>query len=764
MGKRLLSIVLAAVMLLGMCGTTWAAETTGTNAVTQAGNTMGTATQIYFDRTYNGSITSSNTADWYKITVPSSGRIVLSGTAYMEYLAAELYNSAGDRIYNSYMYWNKQTENINLSGYMTLDLTSGTYYLHFYKYNNRTGNYNFKLSFTSAGESFAETGNGSNNLLQYADAISLGSSYNGQIALNDAKDFYKLTLPSSGRIVLSGTAYMEYLAAELYNSAGDRIYNSYMYWNKQTENINLSGYMTLDLTSGTYYLHFYKYNNRTGNYNFKLSFASAGESFGETGDGSNNLLQTADTISLGKRYYGQIALNDEKDFYRFSVSNASKLTLNATAHMKYIYYKLYDASGTQLWSTSAFWNSDKEYSDNTYSIELKQGGTYYLYVGKNSNCTGNYNFALSSSLGTPTVTLRTNSSTGKPIISWNRVPGATQYEIYRSTSSNSGYQIIRRTSGLSYTDTTAQAGSYYYYKVRAMDDAGVRGSFSSAKSIRCLSAARLGTPTVSVGASASTGKPVISWSRVSGAAQYEVYRSTSGADGTYGRICATANLSYTDTSAATGRTYYYRVRAINGSQTGSFSSAKSIRVSAASALAAPSMTLSTDSSTGKPVIRWSKVSGATQYEIFKSETGAAGSYYRIRRTSSTAAYVDSAAQTGKTYYYVVRAMRGTVTNPTYSRFCAAKAVRCTLPAPDISISFSGGKPVISWNKVPGAAQYEVYRSTSGAANTYQIIRRTTTLSYTDTSAVSGTYVYRVRCINSSTGLYSGFSPALSVVR
>ena len=535
------------------------------------------------------------------------------------------------------------------------------------------------------------------------------------------------------------------------------------YWNEQTESFTIKNW-EFDLTKGTYYICFSKSYSYLGNYSFNLSFTSAGESFAESGNGTNNLLQNANAISLGKRYYGQVALNDEKDFYRFNVSNACELTLRATAYMKYIYYKIYDADGQQLWSRNPYWNSDKACSDITESIQLKQGGTYYLYVGRDGSYTGNYNFALSSSLSTPTVTLRTDSSTGKPIISWNRVPGATQYEIYRSASSNSGYQIIRRTSGLSYRDTTAQAGSYYYYKVRAMDDAGARGSFSSAKSIRCLSAARLGTPTVTVGASATTGKPVISWSRVSGAAQYEVYRSTSGADGTYGRLCTTANLSYTDTSAATGRTYYYRVRAINGSQTGSFSSAKSIRVSAASALAAPSMTLSTDSSTGKPVIRWSKVSGATQYEIFKSETGAAGSYYRIRRTSSTAAYVDSAAQTGKTYYYVVRAMRGTVTNPTYSRFCAAKAVRCTLPAPDISIGFSGGKPVISWNKVPGAAQYEVYRSTSGAANTYQIIRRTTTLSYTDTSAVSGTYVYRVRCINSSTGLYSGFSPALSVVR
>ena len=37
---------------------------------------------------------------------------------------------------------------------------------------------------------------------------------------------------------------------------------------------------------------------------------------------------------------------------------------------------------------------------------------------------------------------------------------------------------------------------------------------------------------------------------------------------------------------------------------------------------------------------------------------------------------------------------------------------------------SNGKPVVSWAKVTGAAQYEVYRSETGKDNSFKIIRRT----------------------------------------
>lgn len=76
---------------------------------------------------------------------------------------------------------------------------------------------------------------------------------------------------------------------------------------------------TIDLTKGTYYFVVERDGSYTGNYSFKLDFNSAGESFTETGSGSNNTMSSANTINVNNKYNGQIAKNDEKDFYRFTL-------------------------------------------------------------------------------------------------------------------------------------------------------------------------------------------------------------------------------------------------------------------------------------------------------------------------------------------------------------------------------------------------------------------------------------------------------------
>ena len=60
--------------------------------------------------------------------------------------------------------------------------------------------------------------------------------------------------------------------------------------------------------------------------------------------------------------------------------------------------------------------------------------------------------------------------------------GAAQYEVYRSTNGKS-FSIVRRTSLQSWADTTAAAGTTYYYQVRAISG-DVKSAFCAPQSIR----------------------------------------------------------------------------------------------------------------------------------------------------------------------------------------------------------------------------------------------------------------------------------------
>ncbi|MDD5528694.1 MAG: PQQ-binding-like beta-propeller repeat protein [bacterium] len=58
-------------------------------------------------------------------------------------------------------------------------------------------------------------------------------------------------------------------------------------------------------------------------------------------------------------------------------------------------------------------------------------------------------------------------------ISWNSVPYALEYYIYRSeVSSNGDYEYIGNTSGLNYQDFTGEVGRDYYYAIRAVNAVG----------------------------------------------------------------------------------------------------------------------------------------------------------------------------------------------------------------------------------------------------------------------------------------------------
>ena len=355
-----------------------------------AGSTLDTAMAIEMGFTYNGAMTETNIADFYRFTLPSSGCLTLSATAKMEYVYYYLYDASGNQRWESNPHWNSTTRESVISP--DLHLLSGTYYLAVKKDGSRNGEYNFRMIFESANETFHEEQGNTNNSIENASEVPFETTVLGQLAINDSKDFYKFVLSTSGKVSLSATAKMEYLYYYLYDVTGNQLWKSNPHWNSTTMENTISS--DLYLISGTYYLVMEKDGSRFGNYGFSLSFESANETFYEEQGNTNNSIENANEVAFDTTVLGQLAINDTKDFLKIILPTSGRVSLFATAKMEYLYYYLYNENGNQLWKTNPHWNSTTRENTINPTLDLIKG-TYYLALEKDGSRYGNYSLKLS---------------------------------------------------------------------------------------------------------------------------------------------------------------------------------------------------------------------------------------------------------------------------------------------------------------------------------------------------------------------------------
>ena len=138
------------------------------------------------------------------------------------------------------------------------------------------------------------------------------------------------------------------------------------------------------------------------------------------------------------------------------------------------------------------------------------------------------------------------------------------------------------------------------------------------------------------------------WNGVDNATSYKIYRATS-ATGTYSLIYTAKGTarSYLNTGLTTGKNYYYKIRPMYGTKSGS---ASSYRVVQPIPSTPPSAVITNLTSGIK--FSWGSVSGTNYYQIYRS-TSLTGTYTYMKSTSSRY-YSDSTLQHGKTYFYKVR--------------------------------------------------------------------------------------------------------------
>lgn len=270
-----------------------------------------------------------------------------------------------------------------------------------------------------------------------------------------------------------------------------------------------------------------------------------------------------------------------------------------------------------------------------------------------------------------------------------------------------------------------------YFDVRSTNNDG-HGSYT-------IEVAGGSTCKVEAGTNAD-GKPRLTWKEVRGAAKYVIYRS-GYSNGTYKKMFTTTNTSYTNTSAKTGYTYYYKVSALDKKGKVIAKSGMIKQKSITPKLAKLTVT-SENSDAGKPKLTWKPEKNATKYVIYRS--GYRNGTYKKMFTTTNTSYTNTSAKAGYTYYYKVSAL-----SKNGKAIAKSDIVKQTCRSPKLNLiaGRSGtGKPKLVWNSIPGVARYEVHRGfyEEDYDLPYGKVYTTTNTSYTDTKSDDDeTYTYCV---------------------
>lgn len=329
-----------------------------------------------------------------------------------------------------------------------------------------------------------------NTTFAKARNLEFGSSMAGTFSKNDGRRYYKFSLDRTSRLEIGVEHGYDWIYLKIYDDSQTEIYN--YSWTNSSFSL-----APIYLTGGSYYMAVECYYDTT--FSFVANMDSMGESFTETQDVNNDIASDASVISQKKKYKGVLALNDDIDYYRFQVPAAGQITFNMTNSVSAtVKYGFYDQSLNPVYTNRV----ESGYKVNQ-PISVKKG-IYYLAIAKEdvNRGTGSYTFSIDyTPKGSPSpntnnttvkqVTIKSvgNPSKKKMTVKWEKVSGASGYELWYSTNSGFKKGVVKKKLSSSVTSKTysgLKKKKTYYVKIRAYKTVnGVRkyGKWSNKKSV-----------------------------------------------------------------------------------------------------------------------------------------------------------------------------------------------------------------------------------------------------------------------------------------
>lgn len=198
-------------------------------------------------------------------------------------------------------------------------------------------------------------------------------------------------------------------------------------------------------------------------------------------------------------------------------------------------------------------------STTSYTFKIKTSGNYEFAVTPYVKSAGKTYKRLFTELSTrskylmpaPAVTLSNN--TNAIIVNIKKaITGAKYYKIYKKTGTGK-WKYLGRTKSRTYKDKKIKTGTKYTYYATAVH-ADSESGYANTKSKFWIAPSTLkSAKNTSLGVK-------LTWSKVSGADKYYVYRKEAG--GEYKKVRNTTKLEWTDCYVDSKTTYYYVVKAV----------------------------------------------------------------------------------------------------------------------------------------------------------------------------------------------------------
>lgn len=209
---------------------------------------------------------------------------------------------------------------------------------------------------------------------QNATMIQLNGGWTGDkyVMNNESEEWYKMYVPSDGKVQFQIMHYMTGVDVYLYDKdLADTLDRADLY--NGTESSPETDTKEWELSAGTYYIKISNYY--TGKYKLNISFKSYG-----TTDTDAYSYDSPQNLTLGKDMIGAITMTDKVDWYKIKISKAGYYHLKTTEYMSDVGVTVYNADLSKEIKYANYWGGKENSPEVDYEDIVLTAGTYYIKV------------------------------------------------------------------------------------------------------------------------------------------------------------------------------------------------------------------------------------------------------------------------------------------------------------------------------------------------------------------------------------------------